>query len=146
MWWYCQSCWYYDSFLLGYNDYGHFVQRLQNTIGGQGLLIETPVLPRFWDHLILDCCCCCHCGLPARCAPIVHLAIRSVIDERLLIFRIARALGHNRTQASVWGVAWLMQPAVGQMNLAYTYGWHPITMAIPLLLATIWLSCDNAAG
>ncbi len=50
LWWYGQQCWYFDNFLLGYNDYGHFLQRLSNTLSGQGMLIESPVLPRFWDH------------------------------------------------------------------------------------------------
>ena len=139
VWWYCQLCWYYDSFLLGYNDYGHFIQRLHNTLSGQGLLVETPVLPRFWDHfnpglLLL---------LPVWSIwPDVHQSFvwqaSALSLSSYLIFRIAQALGHSRAQAALWGIAWLVQPSLGQMNLAYTYGWHPITMAIPLLLATIW--------
>lgn len=139
VWWYCQLCWYYDSFLLGYNDYGHFIQRLHNTLAGQGVLVETPVLPRFWDHfnpglLLL---------LPVWSMwPDVHQSFMwqslALSLSGYLIYRIAQTLGHSRERAALWGIAWLMQPAVGQMNLAYTYGWHPITMAIPLLLATMW--------
>lgn len=138
-WWFCQLRWYQDSFLLGYNDYGHFLQRLSNTLAGQGLLIETPMLPRFWDHfnpglLIL---------LPAWYAwPDVTQSFvwqsLSLSMSGYLVYRIAVTLGHSRFNSSLFGLAWLAQPAAGQMNLGFSYGWHPITLAIPLLLGTIW--------
>ncbi len=52
----------------------------------------------------------------------------------VLIGRIVLALGAGRTMASIWVLVWLLHPSVSQMNLAYTYGWHPISLAIPFLL------------
>lgn len=144
VWWFCQLSWYHDNFLLGYNDYGHFLQRLSNTLHGHGWLIESPILPRFWDHfnpglLLL---------LPAWAIwPDVHQAFAWQASALAicahLVFRIALALGHRPAVAMFFGLAWLAQPSVGQMNLGYTYGWHPITLAIPLLLATIWSLLAN---
>jgi uncharacterized membrane protein len=50
---------------------------------------------------------------------------------------MAKRLRHENLSATVIALAWLFQPGVGQMNLAYTYGWHPINFAIPLLLAAL---------
>ena len=50
IWWYWQSVEAYNHFLLGFNDFGHFGQRVANTWAGRGFLMETPSLPPFWDH------------------------------------------------------------------------------------------------
>ncbi len=42
VWWYWQSLEAYNSFLLGFNDFGHFGQRVANTWAGRGFLMETP--------------------------------------------------------------------------------------------------------
>ena len=138
IWWFCQSVEYYQNFLLGYNDFGHFLQRVANTAEGRGTLRESPVLPVFWDHF--------NPGLlflvPLwKLFPSVKLVFAlqagSLAAGGLLIYAISRSIGHPKLAALVFGLAWLVQPSVGQMNLAYTYGWHPITFAIPLLLAAI---------
>ncbi len=137
-WWYGQSLEYYQNFLLGYNDFGHFLQRVVNTVEGRGVLLESPVLPRFWDHfnpgLLLI--------VPLwKLFPTVKLVFVlqafALSMSSLLIYLLSRRLGHSRMAAAVFGISWLAQPSVGQMNLAYTYGWHPITFAIPLLLGAI---------
>jgi len=134
-WWYWQSDTYYRNFEIGFNDFGHFTQRIANTAAGRGFLMESPVLPIFWDHF--------NPGLallvPAWWLwPDVHLifAIQAVClaTSALLIASIARKLGSSECCAAIWGVTWLLHPLIGQMNLAYTYGWHPITVAIPMLL------------
>ncbi len=138
-WWYLQSKDYYANYLLGFNDFGHFAQRLANTATGRGLLLETPVLPMFWDHF--------NPGLMLlaplwKLFPSVHfifvLQALSLSVGGLLVWGIARQLDFDRLSALCMGLAWLAQPVLGQMNLAYTYGWHPISLAIPLMLAAVW--------
>jgi len=137
-WWFSQSMYYHQSFMLGFNDFGHFLQRVANTASGRGWLVESPVLPVFWDHF--------NPGLIAlvplwKLYPypslIFGLQAVSLAGSALLVFAMARRLTHSNLSATVMGLAWLVQPVVGQMNLAYTYGWHPITFAIPLLLAAL---------
>ncbi len=148
-WWFSQSVEYYQNFLLGFNDFGHFLQRVANTAEGRGVLLETPVLPMFWDHfnpgLLLM--------VPLwKVYPSVKLVFAlqaaALAVGGILIFAISRRLGHSMLTALGFGIAWLIQPSVGQMNLAYTYGWHPITFAIPLLLSAILclLSKQRAAA
>ena len=138
-WWYGQSLEYHRNFMLGFNDFGHFLQRVANTADGRGVLLESPVLPMFWDHfnpglLLL---------VPLwKIYPNIDLVFAiqatALASGSWIIYAISRRLGHSQVTAAVFGAAWLMQPAVGQMNLAYTYGWHPITLAIPLMLGAIW--------
>ena len=143
-WWYSQSRDYYDNFLLGFNDFGHFTQRIASTAQGAGFLKESPVLPSFWDHfnpgiLIL---------VPLwKVFPIVEmiffvqafcLAIGAV-----LIRHLALVLNGSSRAATLWGLAWLAHPSLGQMNLAYTYGWHPVSLSMPALIASLLCLCQQ---
>jgi uncharacterized membrane protein len=136
IWWFVQSCSYYASYQLGFNDFGHFTQRISNAAKGAGFLMETPVLPPFWDHF--------NPGLLLLVPlwfviPQVELifAIQAacLAGSAWLLAAIARARGQSSLAACGWGCSWLLVPSIGQMNLAYTYGWHPINLAIPCLLA-----------
>ncbi len=138
-WWFYQSLQYYSNFQLGFNDFGHFGQRIANSAAGRGLLLETPVLPMFWDHfnpglLLL---------VPLwKLFPSVYLLFvlqaGALAGSAFFVWGIARRLDYNMSTASLFGCAWLVQPILGQMNLAYTYGWHPVSLAIPLMLAALW--------
>jgi uncharacterized membrane protein len=137
-WWYLESCRAYNDYLLGYNDFGHFAWRVVNTWEGRGFLMETPGWPAFWDHF--------NPGL-ALLAPLWGLWP----DARLffliqaiclalpapLVFAIARRLGFSPTAAWAWAVAYLCYPVAGQFNLNCTYGWHPVSLALPLLFAAM---------
>lgn len=137
-WWYAQSQHAYASFMLGFNDCGHFVQRIANTAAGRGWLIESPVLPAFWDHF--------NPGLtllvplwwiwPSMNLVFLFQAI-CLAGSAPLVMWLARLLGASALASALWAIAWLLQPIVGQMNLAYSYGWHPISLAIPLLLLSL---------
>lgn len=151
-WWYRESCRAYDDYLLGYNDFGHFAWRVVNTWEGRGFLMETPGLPAFWDHF--------NPGL-ALLAPLWGLWP----DARLffgiqaiclalpapLVFLIARRGGASPTAAWAWAVAYLCYPVVGQFNLNCTYGWHPVSLALPLVFAAMaclargWRAAAGAA-
>lgn len=138
IWWYAQSVHYFRNFLLGYNDFGHFARRIANTAAGNGVLLETPALPIFWDHfnpglLLL---------LPLwQLWPSPHLFFflqaSCLSATGLLVFWLGQKCGLRRWTACLWSAAWLVQPIVGQMNLAYTYGWHPISLAIPLFFGSL---------
>lgn len=139
IWWSWQSVSYYNDFQLGFNDFGHFLLRVANTARFNGFLKETDILPPFWDHF--------NPGLILLVplwwvAPdprwIFVLQASSLALSSLVIYAIARQHRTPRWSAMMWGLAWLSYPSIGQMNLAYTYGWHPITFAIPSLLGAYY--------
>ena len=139
VWWYLQGQRAYDDFMLGYHDFGHFARRVVNTWEGRGFLIESPGLPAFWDHF--------NPGL-ALLAPLwaacpdarLFILVQAVClaAPTPLVFGIARAWGASALAAAAWAVAYLVFPAVGQLNLAFSYGWHPVSLALPLIFASVW--------
>ena len=142
-WSYWLQHFYFDSFLLGFNDFGHFSQRIASTANGQGLLLETPVLPAFWDHfnpilLVL---------VPLwKLVPNVELIFVvqaiSLASGGVFIFEIARRCDLTPTASALWSMSWFCCPSVTQMSIAYTYGWHPVSFAIPILFGALlsWMT------
>ncbi len=138
-WWYYQGQQAYDNYLLGYNDFGHFGWRVANTWAGRGFLLETPSLPAFWDHF--------NPGL-ALLAPLwglwpdprLFLLIQAIClaVPAAVVFGIARRLGATSAAGAAWAAAYLAFPVVGQLNLNYGYGWHPVSLALPLVFLAIW--------
>ncbi len=139
-WWYWQGSCAYRDFLLGYHDFGHFARRVANTWEGRGWLMETPSLPAYWDHFN---------PALATLAPLwsvwpnahlfIFLQAVSLASPALFVYGIARCWHMNPASAMLFALAYLSFPAVGLMNLNYSYGWHPVSLALPLIFAAIWL-------
>ncbi len=144
VWWYWQGQRAFDDYLLGYHDFGHFARRVVNTWEGRGFLLETPSLPAFWDHF--------NPGL-ALLAPLwavwpdarvfILLQAACLAAPALLVYGIARIWGPNPLAATAWAAAYLALPAVGHLNLNYSYGWHPVSLALPLVFASVWALLRN---
>jgi hypothetical protein len=62
----------------------------------------------------------------------------------LLVFGIARRYDCDGPTSAVWSATYLAFPSVGLLNLSYSYGWHPVSVAIPLMFLAVWACC--AAG
>ena len=139
-WWYWEAVADYRDFMLGYHDFGHFALRVINTWEGRGWLLETPSLPAFWDHF--------NPGL-ALLAPLwglwpdarVFLVLQAfcLALPGLLAYGIARRFRASPALALVWSAVYLGYPSVGLLNRSYSYGWHPVSLALPLLFLSVWL-------
>lgn len=137
--WLHQTLQYHGNCMLGFNDFGHFLQRVANTAAGRGWLLETPVLPPFWDHFNPGLLLLVPLWWLFPSVTLVFLLqAASLAGSGLFIYLIARHYRASPLAALLFGLAWLAQPSLGQMNVAYTYGWHPITFAIPSLLGAVW--------
>lgn len=138
-WWYYEGQRAYDNYLLGYNDFAQYGWRVANTWEGRGFLMETPSLPAFWDHF--------NPGL-ALLAPLwgiwpdprLFLLIQAIClaAPALAIYGIVRRLRANSAVAAVWAAAYLTFPVVGQLNQNSSYGWHPVSLVLPLILLAVW--------
>lgn len=138
IWFFLQSDHAYREFLLGYHDFGHFARRVVNTWEGRGFLVESPGVPAFWDHF--------NPGL-ALLAPLWGLwpdarlffliqAICLAIPAPI-VYGIARVWGADARSAAAWGLVYLLVPSTSQLNLSFSYGWHPVSLAIPLLFLAV---------
>lgn len=137
-WWYYQGCTALDEFFLGYHDFGHFAFRVASTWQGRGFLLETPSLPAFWDHFNPGLALLTPLwGLWPDARLFILLQAICLAAPAPVVFRIARLWGMTAANAAVWAAVYLAFPAVGQLNLNYSYGWHPISLALPWLFATV---------
>lgn len=137
-WWIFQGVAAYEDYLLGYCDFAQYGWRVANTWTGRGFLMETPGLPSSWDHF---------CPAVALLAPIwgmTHDARLFVVLQAaclslpaVLIYFIVRRWGGGGATACTWSAAYLVFPAVGQLNFNYSYGWHPDSVAMVLFFATM---------
>ena len=137
--WYQQGLAAYDDFMIGFHDFGHFARRVVNTWEGRGFLIETPSLPPFWDHfnpgLVLLTPLW---GIWNSAKVFILIQAISLASPALFIFGIARRHGYHSRSACAWSLAFLLFPNVSQMNLNFTYGWHPVSLTLPFLFGTLW--------
>lgn len=142
--WTYQAWQMHQDFRLGFNDFGHFTWRLANTWNGRGFLLESPVLPTFWDHfnpgmlLIAPIW-----GVTQSPLSIFIVHALSLSLNAWLIYTITRKLGGSPLAALLWGCVWLLHPSIGLWNLAFTYHWHPVTLGVPFFLAAIWCLLDR---
>ena len=128
----------YSNYLLGYADFGHFARRVVNTWAGRGILRQSPGLPIFWDHfnpglLLLV-------PLWGLCPdPRLFVAVQAVClgIPAFVVYRLARHLGASSRSAGAWALAYLLSPPVSQLNLSFSYGWHPVSLALPALFASL---------
>ncbi len=89
------------------------------------MLLETPCCPRFGITSILVCLLLVPLWwILARSLSGLCMASSRFGRSGYLVYRISLTMGNNRTVSLLWSLAWLAQPVVGQMNLAYSYGWH----------------------
>jgi uncharacterized membrane protein len=138
-WWSWEGTRAYENFLLGYHDFGHFARRIINTWEGRGWLLEAPGVPAFWDHF--------NPGL-ILLAPLwavwpdarlfIGLQAVCLASPALLAFGIARRYDCDGPTSALWSAAYLAFPSVGLLNLSYSYGWHPVSVAVPLLFLAAW--------
>jgi uncharacterized membrane protein len=138
-WWFYQAHLAYNDYLLGFQDFGIFARRIANTWEGRGFLALSPQWPAFNDHF--------YPGLLVLVPlwplwPDAHLFIFiqavCLAASGVIVYQLARRLEAPPAGAAAWAGAYLAFPAVGQLNLSLTYGFHEVSMALPFLMGALW--------
>ncbi len=138
VWWYWEGQQAYANFLLGYHDFGHFARRIINTWEGRGWLLESPGVPAYWDHfnpgLVLLAPLW---GLLPDARLFLGLQAVCLASPALLAFGIARRYDCDAMTSAIWSLTFLAFPSLGLLNLSYSYGWHPVSVAVPLMFLAV---------
>ncbi|MCD6404848.1 MAG: DUF2079 domain-containing protein [Planctomycetes bacterium] len=138
------AVWFYavqEGFLArlayGWTDAGLNYLRVKNTARGVGFLQETLARPSFYDHF--------NCGL-ALLVPFY----RAVGSYSLIlwaqavglaavapaVYVYARGRGSGGWTSFLFALAALVHPSVSQMSCSFSYGFHPVTLALaPVVLS-----------
>ncbi len=124
----------------GWRDAGLYYARVKNTALGEGLLVETPAHRPFYDHF--------GPGLAAlapawwlwpsyRLMMAAQAAALAFMGPAVYLY--ARGRGATGVVAFLLGAAALVHPSISQMAYSFSYGFHPITLAMPLVALSIYL-------
>lgn len=132
----------YRALNLGYSDCGIFAEALWNTLHGRFLHTNTfpfgnllgnhfyaILLPLVPLYAIWPC--------QEMLAIIQSVAIASAAFP---IFMLARRRFGSDLVALCFGLAYLLYPPAQFQNSSFTYGFHAVSLAIPLLLWTIYFA------
>jgi uncharacterized membrane protein len=155
------AAWFYlvqadalSKLVLGYADAGIYYLRVKNTGLGRGLLQTFSFQPPFYDHFDL--------GLLVLVPAYVVFKTFKMFMWSQAVFLAAMvpalyvyAKGRGLRQWPAFAVALLvlLQPSVSQLSLSFSYGFHPVTLAMPAIILSIhfwekrrWLAFALAAA
>ncbi|MHC4714060.1 MAG: DUF2079 domain-containing protein, partial [Planctomycetota bacterium] len=136
-WLYAVQSNFLTRFDYGWKDSGLYYLRVKNTALGRGFLQETWARPPFYDHFDVTMLLLVPVYWVARGFRMImwaHAVSLAAIAGAVYVY--ARGKGVPSLLALVFGAAVLLHPSISQMSYAYSYGFHPIVMAIaPVILS-----------
>jgi len=125
---------FFEHFMLGHSDFGHFTEELKNALRGRGLRSDSFDNTRLGWHFT---------PLLYALAPLYALwpspHLLMVCGPLLLqlpalpIYLTARAWTRSAEIGLLVALAWLLHPSIGRMVYANTYGFEWVFMCVPLL-------------
>jgi len=122
---------------FGYRDIGLFARALHNAAQGQGLWVDSLERSILGEHAFFALWALvplCKLGAdPFRL--LVALSAVCLSGPALIVAWYVRRRFASNAAAVLAALAWLLLPAHGCLVLAQSYGFHPLYMAVPLLLA-----------
>jgi uncharacterized membrane protein len=138
-WWFYQGEQAYRDYQLGYPDFADYARRVANTWEGRGFLAKSPNWPAFYDHFNPGLALLAPLwGLWPDARLVILIQAMALAAPAAPIAGLARRFGAGPAGAVVWAAAYLALPAVGQLNLSYSYGFHPVSLALVTVTAAIW--------
>ena len=121
----------------GWPDSGLYYLRVKNTALGRGILQETLSKPPFYDHFDVALFILVPFYWLFKSYRIImwaHAICLSAIGPAVFVY--ARGKGFSSRGAFLFAAAALLSPSTAQMSYAFSYGFHPIIMAIaPCILS-----------
>jgi len=125
---------FFEHFMLGHSDIGHFTEELKNCLAGRGLRSDSFENTRLGWHFtpLLYFLAPGYALWPSPvylmvCGPLLlHL-------PAIPIYFLARRLSGSFGIGWLFAIAWLEHPSLGRMVYSNTYGFAWVYMSIPLL-------------
>ena len=127
-----------DGRAYGWRDGGLYYARVKNTAQAEGFLQETPAREPFYDHFGPGLAALVPAWFLWRSYRIVMAAQAAALA--LLgpaVYLYARGRGARGPAAFLLGAGALFHPSVSQLAYSFSYGFHPITLAMPLVVVSI---------
>ncbi len=129
---------FFEHFMLGHSDIGHFTEELKNALAGRGLRSDSFENTRFGWHFV-PLMYALVPGYALWPSP-VYLMVCSALVVHLAalpVFYVARRLSGSVAVGWMWAVAWLLLPSLSRLVYANTYGFQWSNVAMPLVALMI---------
>lgn len=124
---------YFDHFMLGHADIGHFTEELKNVLAGRGLRCDSFENTRLGWHFVP----LMYALVPgyALWPTPVYLMVCSALVVHVVAmpaYFLARHLSGSVVVGWLWAMAWLALPVVSRLVYGNTYGfqWNNVTMPV----------------
>jgi hypothetical protein len=138
----------WDALSFGYHDIGLFARALHNAAEGRGLYVDSlgyVTLAEHADFLLWALVPACMVGASPFHLLVFTSAACFAVPAIIVAWYLRRCLGSNFA-GLLGALAWLFLPSHGCLVLARGYGFHPVYLAVPLLVAGRSLSSVRRWG
>lgn len=129
---------YFEHFMLGHADIGHFTEELKNALAGRGLRSDSFDNTRLGWHFV-PLMYVLVPGYALWPSPVYLMVCSGLIVHVVALpaYFLARRLSGSVLIGWLWGVAWLLLPSQGRLIYGNTYGFQWNNMTMPLLALVI---------
>ncbi|MGB2984345.1 MAG: DUF2079 domain-containing protein [Phycisphaerae bacterium] len=140
---------FFEHFMLGHADFGHFTEELKNALAGRGLRSDSFENTRLgWHFVPLLYVLVPGYALWSSPAYLMVCSALFVHVVALPVYYLARRLSGSAAIGFMWAAAWLLLPSQSRLVYSNTYGFQWIYVAMPLLAVMIasgvtgrWRTC-----
>jgi len=145
---------FFEHFMLGHADFGHFTEELKNALVGRGLRSDSFDNTRLGWHFV-PLLYVLVPGYALWSSPVYLMACGALFVHivALPVYYFARSLSGSVAVAWMFGVAWLLLPSQSRLVYSNSYGFQWIYFAMPLLGIMIatgvtgrWRTCLITVG
>jgi uncharacterized membrane protein len=128
---------FFEHFMLGHSDIGHFTEELKNALAGRGLRSDSFDNTRLGWHFV-PLLYVLAPGYALWPSPVYLMVCGAAVVHlpALPVYYVARRLSGSTAIGLIWAVAWLLLPSQSRLIYANTYGfpWNNVTMPVLALM------------
>lgn len=128
---------FFEHFMLGHADIGHFTEELKNALAGRGLRSDSFENTRLGWHFV-PLMYVLVPGYALWPSPVYVMVCGALVVHvaALPVYYLARRLTGSAAIGWMWAVAWLLLPSQSRLVYGNTYGfqWNNVTMLVLTLV------------
>ncbi len=128
---------FFEHFMLGHADIGHFTEELKNALAGRGLRSDSFENTRLGWHFV-PLMYLLVPGYALWPSPVYLMVCGALVVHlaALPVYYLARRLSGSALIGWMWAVAWLLLPSQSRLVYGNTYGfqWNNVTMLVLALV------------
>jgi len=138
---------FFEHFMLGHSDIGHYAEELKNCLAGRGLRSDSFPNSRFgWHFVPLMYALVPLYALWPSVKLLMVLAGAVLALSASVMYAFIRRTTGSALIASLCALAWLLLPSTSRMVYSNTYGFQWVYAAVPLLMALLFTTKNGKAA